>query len=104
MLSQLNFAKVNGREFASFGESYSYSGAPKINVKEIPEHIQKLIDELDQNLPSKTLFPLVSRIQNPLTYLTFSISEARSLSSHCDSYYKSKACIKPDGFWQSKHS
>ena len=47
--SQLNFAKVNGREVASFGESYSYSGAPKNNVKEIPEHIQKLIDKLNQN-------------------------------------------------------
>ena len=31
-------------------------------------------------LPSKTLVPLISRMQNPLTYFIFSISEARILT------------------------
>ena len=48
-LSQVNFIKVNGREVASFGETYSYTGAPSNNVKEIPGYISKLIEKIHQN-------------------------------------------------------
>ena len=45
-LGKLKFSKVNGREVASFGEEYQYTGAPRSNIKEIPPQLEALIAQI----------------------------------------------------------
>ena len=47
-LAALQFTKVKGREISSFGEQYSYTGAPNNNTKEIPVHLTKLIEKIKE--------------------------------------------------------
>ena len=47
-LSTVTFSKVKDREVASFGERYSYTGAPSENTKEIPAELQSLISKIKQ--------------------------------------------------------
>ena len=54
-LSSMEFTKVNGREIASFGEIYSYTGAPSKNNKEIPEHLSKLVEKIQQDEAHQSL-------------------------------------------------
>ena len=46
-LSELQFSKVKGREVSSFGERYTYTGAPSSNNKDIPPFLKKLIEKLE---------------------------------------------------------
>ena len=55
MLSRLQFSKVKGREVASFGENYSYTGAPDANTKEIPPCLSKIIEKLGEKEEYKDL-------------------------------------------------
>lgn len=48
VLSKMKFTRVKGREVASFGEKYSYTGAPSNNIKDIPDHLCKLIEKVKQ--------------------------------------------------------
>ena len=45
-VGKLKFTKVKGREVASFGQEYKYSGAPKSNTNEIPSQLKWLIDKV----------------------------------------------------------
>ena len=45
-ITKIKYSKVNGREVASFGEEYSYTGAPQSNIKEIPPYLQTLIEKI----------------------------------------------------------
>ena len=45
-LGKMKFAKLNGRQVASFGEEYNYVGSPKSNNKEIPPQLQALIEKI----------------------------------------------------------
>ena len=47
-LKTVEYAEVNGRSVASYGEEYSYTGQPKNNVKDIPKPITKVIELLEQ--------------------------------------------------------
>ena len=46
-LGKMKFAKLNGRQVASFGEEYNYVGSPKSNNKEIPPQLQALIEKIE---------------------------------------------------------
>ena len=42
----MSFSSVNGRSVASFGEAYSYNGAPKVNSAEIPSCLKAIISKI----------------------------------------------------------
>ena len=51
----MEFTKVNGRDIASFAEIYSYTRAPSKNNKEIPEHLLKLVEKIQQDEAHQSL-------------------------------------------------
>ena len=74
-LDALEFSTVNGREVASFGEEYSYGGAPKNNKKDIPDSFKAIIEKLPDGDPSletkhkthqKILRWLIKKIKNKI--------------------------------------
>ena len=44
--SQITYSVVNGRQVASFGADYKYSGSPKTNTSTIPTYLQTIIDRI----------------------------------------------------------
>lgn len=46
-LSGLRYSKANGREISSFGDKYTYTGAPSTNSKEVPAFLKNLIEKIN---------------------------------------------------------
>ena len=44
--NEINYSSVNGRQVASFGASYKYTGSPKTNSPTIPNYLQTIIDKI----------------------------------------------------------
>ena len=47
-LGAMSFAIVNGRDVASFGEAYDYTGAPRVNSPEIPSCLTAIINKIHE--------------------------------------------------------
>ena len=70
-LDALEFSTVNGREVASFGEEYSYGGAPKNNKNDIPDSFKAIIEKVhsDPNYEGEQLNQIVINKYTGLTHL-----------------------------------
>ena len=70
-LDALEFSTVNGREVASFGEEYSYGGAPKNNKKYITYLFKAIIEKVhsDPNYEGEQLNQIVINKYTGLTHL-----------------------------------
>ena len=70
-LDALEFSTVNGREVSSFGEEYSYGGAPKNNKKYITDSFKAIIEKVhsDPNYEGEQLNQIVINKYTGLTHL-----------------------------------
>ena len=86
-LGKVKFSKVHGRQVASFGEEYSYVGAPNSNKNDIPTQLQALIEKiktLDQYNNSELNQIVINKYTGDDSYLPDHSDDESSIKPESD--------------------
>lgn len=86
-LKTVDYAEINGRSVASYGEECHYTGQPGNNIKEIPQSIEKVIDLIHQEFKQFTSAPTINQVI---------INRYRDGSSCLPKHSDNEPEIKPD--------